>query len=130
MLHRLQDSKGLYLAPKLSRKHIQFEGNKMKFKLAGQLFSQTVANALDLCRESGFEEFQGSEDTAEFLRKFDVIFDLQNSASQSGRDKKAPFDPKHIPLINELADYIKSIQDVSGRQILKTRKNTGFLGMI
>jgi len=45
-LFPLQSEEGLRLANKLTRNHIEWERQKMKFKLAVQIFSQSVADAL------------------------------------------------------------------------------------
>jgi hypothetical protein len=44
-LHKLQKIEGLRLANKLTSKHIYFENNKMKVKLAVQIFSDSVSKS-------------------------------------------------------------------------------------
>ncbi len=45
-LYEYQKTKGLTLANKLTKQHVRFVKNKMKVKLAVQVLSQSVANAL------------------------------------------------------------------------------------
>lgn len=49
LLLNLQEKKGLHLATKIGKAHILFEKQKMKVKLATQLFSSSVADALEFC---------------------------------------------------------------------------------
>lgn len=48
-LHKLQEAEGLHLANKLTSKHVH--NNKMKVKLAMQLLSCSVANAMKICKD-------------------------------------------------------------------------------
>jgi hypothetical protein len=43
----LQEEKDLHLANKIRRRHVNFQGEKMKVKLAVQTFSSEVAEALE-----------------------------------------------------------------------------------
>ena len=63
----------------------------MKVKLATQVLSRSVADALDFCRDDlKLPEFQGSEATSFFLRQFDTLFDLMNSKNVLGKGYKSP----------------------------------------
>ncbi len=48
-LHKLQGKEGLRLGNKLKMAHIQWRNQKMKVNLAAQLFSSSVADALEQC---------------------------------------------------------------------------------
>lgn len=50
-LLKLQESEGLHLGNKIKKAHIYFRRQKMKVKLAVQVFSRSVADAIDFCRE-------------------------------------------------------------------------------
>ena len=68
-LQNLQEREGLRAGTKLTQKHINFEKNKMKCSLATQTLSNSVASAIDFCRDDlKLEEFKGSEATTEFIR--------------------------------------------------------------
>ncbi|GBN28246.1 hypothetical protein AVEN_212137-1 [Araneus ventricosus] len=61
---------------------MNFTKQKMKVKLAAELFSISVANAIEYCNvKLKLKEFENSEATVEFLRIFNNLFDLLNSKS-------------------------------------------------
>ena len=45
-LHEVQEEEGLKFGSKISAKHIEFERNKMSVKLAAQVLSSSVADAI------------------------------------------------------------------------------------
>ena len=51
----------------------------MKVKLASQVISQSVANALLTMSELKYPNFQNVQPTVDYLQCFDSIFDLMNS---------------------------------------------------
>jgi hypothetical protein len=52
-----------------TRKHIEWQQNKMKCSLAAQVLSESVASAIDFCREDlKLDQFQFSRPTSEFIR--------------------------------------------------------------
>lgn len=81
-LENLQNSEGLHLGNKIRKAHIHFFKQKMKVKLAVQLLSNSVADALSYCEEElGLEEFKGCQPTCKFIRIFNNVFDILNSRS-------------------------------------------------
>ena len=48
-LHEIQINEGLHLANKLRTQHVNYHKQKMKVKLAAQVFSASVADAIDFC---------------------------------------------------------------------------------
>lgn len=67
-LYNLQENKGLHLANKIKKPHIFFQKQKMKVKLATQLFSSSVADALEYCRsELKLKQFKDCEGTVNFI---------------------------------------------------------------
>lgn len=68
----------------------------------------------------------------EFIRKFDEAFDLLNSKNPFGKGLKAPISKANIDRLesmkNDMQQYILSIHDLNGNQIIRTRSKTGFLG--
>ena len=107
----------------------------MKVNYASQTLSQSVANAIDFCREDlKLFEFQGSEATTEFIRVFDSLFDSFNSQNPLGKRFKAPLKSENyhewISLYGEAIIFIKGLHTVDGRPILTSRIKTGFLGFL
>ena len=134
-LHSVQEREGLLAGTKLKRQHIEWERNKMKVSLATQTLSESVASAIDFCREDlKMPEFQGSEATTEFIRLFDSLFDCFNSRNLFGKKFKAPLKsenyPQWISLFAEASIYIKGLKDRYGKPILSTRLKTAYLGFL
>ena len=60
-------------------------------KLAAQVFSSSVADALENCNtQLHLPQFRGCEETVEFLRTIDAAFDVLNSRNPLGKGYKAP----------------------------------------
>ena len=79
-LVKLQEEEGLRLGTRLMQAHINWKTQKMKVNLAVQVFSQSVANALEYCNlHLRLPQFQGAEATVEFIRHVDGAFDVLNS---------------------------------------------------
>jgi hypothetical protein len=72
----LQEEKGLHLANKIRRRHINFQGEKMKVKLALQTFSSRVADALEYCcKDLKLQNFEDADETisfAAYLTKYSI----------------------------------------------------------
>ncbi|KAB0790173.1 hypothetical protein PPYR_15710, partial [Photinus pyralis] len=67
-LNEMQEKEGLHLGNKLRKQHINFVKQKMKVKLARQLLSRSVADALFYCRDKlQMAEFNNCGPTAEFI---------------------------------------------------------------
>lgn len=62
----------------------------MNVRLAAQVLSSSVADAIDFLRNSGNAKFVGSEATIEFIRLIDRLFDTMNSKSPFGTYFKSP----------------------------------------
>lgn len=85
----LQESENLHLGNKLTRAHVNFRKKIMNVKLAAQLLSDSVADALEFCgNELELEEFKDISGTVKFIRMCNKIFDILNSRSIA---EKQPF---------------------------------------
>lgn len=74
--------------------HLQWRKQKMKVHLAAQLFSRSVADAMEFCEQGlKLEEFKGCSATVEFVRTVDAAFDVLNSRNPLGKGYKAPIKP-------------------------------------
>uniref|UniRef100_A0A2A4JUC7 THAP-type domain-containing protein n=1 Tax=Heliothis virescens TaxID=7102 RepID=A0A2A4JUC7_HELVI len=79
-LHKVQEKHKLHLANKLTQKHIWFKNSIMKVKLATQLLSRSVANAITFCdTELNIPNFTNSGPTTEFILVLNNLFDILNS---------------------------------------------------
>ena len=68
-LSDLQDEIGLRFGNKLTKEHVSYQKSKMKVKLAAQVFSSSVADALEFLKNSQTPGFEGSEATIKFIRQ-------------------------------------------------------------
>ncbi|CAL1294903.1 unnamed protein product [Larinioides sclopetarius] len=135
-LHNLQESEGLHLGNKLRGGHLKFTKQKMKVKLAAQLFSSNVADAIDYCRDKlKLQDFIGSEATAEFLRVINTLFDILNSRSIHQHGFKKAVSKQNVDMylnfLNKAKAYILSLNESScGLSIFELRRKIGFLGFL
>jgi hypothetical protein len=90
MLEELQTVEGLHLGTKLTPSHINFDGEKMKVKLAVQLFSEFTTSGLDYMRKTDYPGFEQSEETAIFDRLINDDFDIFNSKNGNATHLKKP----------------------------------------
>ncbi|CAH2085969.1 unnamed protein product [Euphydryas editha] len=89
LLLELQEKEGLHLGTKLSKAHVEFATQKMKVRLATQLFSNSVADALEFFKYNlKLSQFQGCSPTAQFIRIFN---NPQQSISSTSRLEKSHF---------------------------------------
>lgn len=114
-LHKLQAAEGFHLGNKLSIRHIHYAKQKMKVKLAAQLLSQSVADALTFCKDSlKLQTFQGSAATIKFLKIFNDLFDIFNSKSLKQNGFLKPINSDNFEQIKQkLKDtvgYINGLQ--------------------
>jgi hypothetical protein len=78
--NELQESEGLHLANNLRRRLIQFFKQKMKVKLATQLLSRSVAEALLFCRDRlQIRNFENCGRSAKFILMVNDAFDIWDS---------------------------------------------------
>ncbi|KAJ4920938.1 hypothetical protein JOQ06_016533 [Pogonophryne albipinna] len=138
-LHKLQEKEGLRLGNKLKMAHIQWRNQKMKVNLAAQLFSSSVADALEYSeKELKYPQFTGSAATVQFLRTIDAAFDVLNSRNPLGRGHKAPIKPatKHraIGILLEAESLLRGLK-MKGKDnklvpLHATQKKTPICGFI
>lgn len=82
-LNSIQENEGLRLGNKITKRHVNFSNEKMKVKLASQLFSKSVADSLVFLQSSIQYKwyFDKSLPTARFLTVCNNMFDILNSHS-------------------------------------------------
>lgn len=134
----LQEKEGCHLANKLRKNHIFFFKQKMKVKLASQLLSQSVADALKFCKYNlGLKEFSEVDGTVKFIEMFNDGFDILNSRSVRCFGKKKAICNENIKEIieftNLMTTYIiglKVKEKDNFIPVLESNRKTGFLGFI
>lgn len=138
-LHKLQEEEGLRLGNKLKMAHIQWRNQKMKVHLAAQLFSSSVADALEFCEQDlKYPQFSGCTATVQFLRTIDAAFDVLNSRNPLGKGHKAPIKPSTKQRAKGILEATESLLrglKVTGRDnrlvpLYSTQKKTSVYGFI
>lgn len=133
-LNKLQYQETFHLSNKLRDRHINFQNERMKVKLATQLFSSSVAGAIKFCRQSGISSFYDSEPTEFFLLIFNNIFDIFNSRNLHHHGFKKALNVNNayqvFQFLDEASNYIKEIKTETGIFLTNSRRKTGFLGFL
>ena len=104
-------------------------------RLAAQLFSNSVANAIDFCRDHlKLEQFIGSEPTAKFIRLMNNMFDVLNSKKKFDRDSKKPLSKENEHdfklLFKANVDYLLGLKLSSGKKLVDTPRSRAFVGFV
>lgn len=96
----------------------------MKDKLAAQIFSTSVGNALQYCLENHIVGFEGCEATIEFVHHFDTLFDILNSRSIGAEGWKQALHSNNINTVRAFfeksKDYILSLRTMGGTLVYET----------
>lgn len=134
-LNKIQEKEKFHLANKLRHRHIHYHNQKMKVKLATQLFSLSVADAIDFCREDlNLPIFRESAPTTRFLRTINNIFDIFNSRSMSQYGFKRAVNEGNASAIFEYLDkaikYLANLKCDKGPLLTQSQRKVGFLGFI
>lgn len=135
-LNKLQESEGLHLCNKLRKQHILFFRQKMKVKLASQLLSRSVAEALLYCKNYlNLRDFQNCEPTASFILLLNNAFDILNSRQLNHFDYKKALCQANIESIREFyytfSIYVNNLKLLNNNvHVLKSPRHTGFLGLL
>ena len=131
-LNSLQEEIGLRFANKLKRKHVDWTEHKMNVELDAQTLSASVASATDFLQdESNVPEFEGSEETAQFIWKKHMAFDVLNSRNPFAKGLKASVTKHSLPtfeaVCQDLYQYIFNLRDESGQYLCNSRRKTCLL---
>jgi len=111
----------------------------MKVKLATQLLSQSVADALIFCKNSlKLDEFYNADPTIRFIELFNTAFDILNSRSINCISYKKALCKENIETIKlstrKFKTYVQGLQveDNSGKfvPVLQSNCKTRFIGFI
>lgn len=137
-LHKKQEIEGLHAANKLTKRHIDYTESKMNVRLAAQTLSGSVSCALEFMRLID-PDFNDVSETATFCQVINDAFDILNCRNFYSKNPfNKPLNETNREALKkrarEIEDYIcdLEINDHKGNRIsiLKSDRNTGFLGMI
>lgn len=133
MLHDLQLQEGMHAANRFGRKHVEWQRQKMKVKLAAQTFSLSVSSAFKFL-EKMLPEFSDVAATAEFCEVINNCFDLLNSCHPLASYSKSPIRKTNkesvCNLISFTITYLKQICDGNYNPVLRGRRRTAIMGFI
>ncbi|XP_054996287.1 DNA transposase THAP9 isoform X2 [Sorex araneus] len=119
---------------KIPGKLANLKNHVLKMNCAAQLFSESVASALEYLLSLGLPPFQNCTGTIHFLRLINNLFDIFNSRNCYGKGLKGPLLPETFSKINHVFSEAKTIFvtlfDTSNNQIIKSKRKLGFLGFL
>lgn len=119
---------------RLPRKLANLKNHVLKMNCAAQVFSESVARALECLLSLGLPPFQNCIGTVHFLRLVNNLFDIFNSRNCYGKGLKGPLLPETYSKINRVLIEAKTIfvtlSDSSNNQIIKGKRKLGFLGFL
>uniref|UniRef100_A0A8C5BZB7 THAP-type domain-containing protein n=1 Tax=Gadus morhua TaxID=8049 RepID=A0A8C5BZB7_GADMO len=115
--------------------HVRWEKQKMKVKLAAQVFSSSVADALEYCNtQLHLPQFSGCEETVKFLRTIYAAFDVLNSRNPLGKGFKAPMRISNKDRVQEILlkaqRSLLELKDSKGRLVHLGPRKTCVVGFI
>lgn len=119
---------------KMTRKHIDYNANKMNVKLAAQTFSLSVATSMETLLRNNDSNFRNAAGTIVFVRNFNKLFDIFNSKHLDSnnlikRGLGVENAGQIFEFLNYMDGYLRSVQ-LNGRNVLETNRKTGFLGFL
>ena len=130
----IRKKQGFTLANKLTKQHVMYEKNPMKVKLAVQVISQSVANALITMNQLKVPNFEDVHPTVDYLKIFDEIFDIMNSRKLGQKFGKAPLQEKNEAnwksVFTKTISYICNLKNNNGISVLHSDRYAAFLGKV
>lgn len=107
----------------------------MKVRFAVQVFSSSVANALQMCRNIlHLENVEQSKATEDFLHIINDLFDIFNSRNLRQKFYKCPINPNnHEVILRKLEDCKQCLLNLklkNGQLLINSSRKTGFLGFL
>ncbi|KAJ3661785.1 hypothetical protein Zmor_006169 [Zophobas morio] len=108
----------------------------MKVKLAVQVFSTSVTDALEYCvKDQGLQQFKHSEATVTFCRTVDKLFDIFNTRNFLSKNSfRRPLSNTNFSFIKSFFDenrkYILGLKSLEGEELVYSKRKKGFLGLL
>lgn len=119
---------------KMTKKHIEWEKNKMNVSLAAQTPSKSVADSMEYLRQQGIRSFQDCKGSVKFVRTANSLFDIFNSSKEDNNDHfKSPLNHNSIQSISEFLsetiEYLSTLK-MDRKNIMTTKRKTGLKGFV
>ena len=132
LLHNVQETEGLRAGNKLTVRHVKFHQQRMKVKLAAQLFSDSVSKALALAQTLNIAGFEDCHATQHLCSVVNNLFDILNSKSVFGTGYKAPLSLGNIeqvkPFLLETRDMLLHLRTGTGKLVCRSRSYLSVVG--
>lgn len=131
-LHLIQQRDNLKFSNKLSSLHIFYKFKKMNVRLAVQVLSSSVADALQFLQFYD-KDFKNVTSTIEFIRTLDRLFDMMNARNIFGKGFKSPMTLVNqnvwASVLDNAKDYILQLK-CERISILEHRRKTFAVGFL
>lgn len=120
---------------KLTKKHIEYGNFKMNVRIAAETLSNSVAAAMELLEHKGYDQFQNSSATVQFVRFINKAFDIMNTKCMNNENRfKSAINltnkEETFAFLDELVSYLKKIKLPSGQFVIDSLTKTAFRGLI
>lgn len=107
----------------------------MKVYLATQLFSESVADAIEFCDKTlKLPDFKYSEGTVNFIRVMNDIFDIFNSRDMKDSFYKQPLNQNNYASVTDRLEYIRKyllqLTHLDGTTVYSGARKTFVVGML
>ena len=131
-LYNVQKNDVLHLGNKLKSVHIKWHNQKMKVAVAAQTMSNSVAAGIMYLKNLKLEQFEKSQETAEFILIINNLFDILNSKSKFGKNYKSPITLNNIEeiqdYVNQTIHYLTTLVDKDGIKLVAGPRKTFIVG--
>lgn len=125
--------RGLITGHKLNKKHIQWDRNQMKVRLAAETLSESVASSMETLLKCNYPEFADCQATVKFIRFFNRLFDILNTEEDDPNPFKSPISPLNKEAIfsffDESSQFIQLLE-LNGQKLIHSQQRTGFRGFL
>jgi len=133
-LYEKENCEGLRVATKLTNRHLHYYNERMNVRLAAQLLSSSVSDAL-LYLNGSNPNFEGCLATVEFCLIFNNTFDILNSRKQLLNKPYISYInentfKKYNDFLNDFSFYVQRLSFEDGTKVVHSQCKTGFVGMI
>lgn len=119
----------------ITKRHIQYQQNKMNVRLAAQLFSNSSATSMSYLKNSGVKSFKDADSTIYFTSQIDRLFDITNTRKirGDGSDFKSALNANNIDKVleffNQTTQYLKTLK-FTRKFCIDSRRKRGFIGFL
>lgn len=141
-LVKLSSESSIGLTHKLNKRHLEYADRAMHVRTAVETMSKSTADAMEYCRKNGVPGFENSNETIEFTRIMDTLWDIMNSQRilrDSSNKYKSAINPENkgdiFKFLLKAKRYLFTLEISSKKtgkkmKIVDSNVRTGFRGYI